>query len=188
MADGSGTLLDQAVPRWDVRERHQRDIAAPVDAVWRAVLDLTVGELPVTHVLMRVRTFGRGVPSAHDRRLVDALPPGEVARREPHELLFGLVSPTSWRKPMSTGPALQPATTAELARPLPDGWVRVGMNFRLHAAAAGTRLATETRVVATGPRARRVFRAYWLAVRAGSGITRLEMLRAIARRAEDTGG
>ena len=92
MADGPGTLLDQAVPRWDVRERHQRVVAAPVGAVWRAVLDLTVGELSVTHALMRVRTLCRVPPGAHDRRLVDALPPGEVARREPTELLFGLVS------------------------------------------------------------------------------------------------
>ncbi len=89
---------------------------------------------------------------------------------------------------MSAGPALQPATAAELARPLPDGWVRVGMDFRLHELAAGTRLATETRVVATGPHARRVFRLYWFAIRAGSGITRREMLTAIARRAEGTGG
>jgi hypothetical protein len=188
MAEVPGTLLDQAVPSWDVRERHHRDIAAPVETVWRAVLDLTVGELPVTHALMRVRTLGRVPPGAHDRRLVDALPPGEVARREPTELLFGLVSPTSWRKPMSAGPALQPATTAELARALPDGWVRVGMDFRLHEVAAGTRLATETRIVATGPRARRVFSLYWLAIRAGSAATRREMLRAIARRAEATGG
>ncbi len=188
MADGPGTLLDQAVPRWDVRERHQRVVAAPVDAVWRAVLDLTVGELPVTPALMRVRTLGRVPPGAHDHRLVDALPPGEVARREPTELLFGLVSPTSWRKPMSAGPALQPATPAELARPLPDGWVRVGMDFRLQQVAAGTRLATETRVIASGPRARRVFTIYWLAIRAGSAATRREMLRAIARRAEGTGG
>ena len=80
-------LLDEAMPRWDVHERHQRVVAAPIEVVWRAVLDLTVSELPLTSALMRVRTFGAplGTP---DRPVVDALPPGEVARREPTELLL----------------------------------------------------------------------------------------------------
>ena len=180
-------LLDEAMPRWDVHERHQRVVAAPVEDVWRAVLDLTVGELPLTSALMRVRTFGAPL-GTRDRPVVDALPPGEVDRREPTELLYAMVSPTSWRKPMSSGPATQPGTTAQLNRPLPDGWVRVGMDFRLQPVAAGTRLATETRVLATGPRARRVFGLYWLVIRAGSGAIRREMLRAVARRAEAAGG
>jgi hypothetical protein len=177
-------LLDEAMPRWDVHERHQRVVAAPLEDVWRAVLDLTVGELPLTSALMRVRTLGAPL-GARDRPVVDALPPGEVDRREPTELLYAMVSPTSWRKPMSSGPATQPGTTEQLNRPLPDGWVRVGMDFRLQPVAAGTtRLATETRVLATGPRAKRVFGVYWLVIRAGSGAIRREMLRAVARRAE----
>lgn len=188
MADGPGRLLDQAMPTWDVTEHHERLVAAPVDAVWRAVLEVTVGELPLTGVLMRVRTLGRVPPPAGDRRLVDALPPGEIARREPAELLFGLVSPTSFRRPMSAGPELQPGSVAELTRPLPDGWVRTGMDVRLQPATGGTRLCTETRVLATGPRARRVFGLYWLGIRAGSAAIRREMLRAIARRAEAAGG
>ena len=51
-----------------------------------------------------------------------------------------------------------------------------------------TALHTETRVLATGRRARRAFGAYWLVIRGGSGLIRREMLRAVARRAEAAGG
>jgi hypothetical protein len=53
---------------------------------------------------------------------------------------------------------------------------------------AATLLETETRVLATGPRAKRAFAAYWLVVRPGSGLIRRELLRAVARRAESAGG
>ena len=47
-----------------------------------------------------------------------------------------------------------------------------------------TLLAAETRVRATDATARRAFAASWLLIRAGgAGFIRLEMLRAIARRA-----
>jgi hypothetical protein len=42
-------------------------------------------------------------------------------------------------------------------------------------------------VLATGPRARRSFGAYWLLIRAGSGLIRREILRAVAHRAEAAG-
>ena len=140
MADGPGTLLDQAMPAWDVAEHHQRRVAADLDAVWAALLATPMSDLPVTRALMRVRTFGRGSPGPRARAVVEALP---------------------------------------------DGWVRIATDFRLVDAGAGTTtLSTDTRVQATGQRARRVFRAYWIAVGWGSGLVRRELLRAVARRAE----
>ena len=189
MADGPGTLLDQAMPVWDVAEHHQRRVAADLDAVWAALLGTPMSDLPVTRALMRVRTFGRKPQEPPKRTVVEALPPGEITRAAPRELLLGLVAPVRLRYSAADLPALRAATVAELQRPLPDGWVRIATDFRLVAAGAGTTtLSTDTRVLATGPRAKRAFRAYWLAVGWGSGLVRRELLWAVARRAETTCG
>jgi hypothetical protein len=143
-----------------------------------------MSDLPVTRALMRVRTLGRRSRSAPDRPALEALPPAEIARDEGRELLLGLVAPTSLRTDVRSLDALRPSSLDELLRPLPDGWVRIGMDLRLQATDGATRLTTETRVLATGPTARRRFRLYWLAIRGGSGLIRRELLRAVARRAE----
>jgi hypothetical protein len=102
--------------------------------------------------------------------------------------LLGLVAPTSLRVDVRSVAALRPVDVDELNRPLPDGWVRICMDFRLTPVGRSTRLETETRICATGPKAKRRFAAYWLVVGPGSGLIRRELLRAIARRAEATGG
>jgi hypothetical protein len=181
-------LLDAALPRWDVAERHARIVLAPPDGVWQALRDVSMRDLPVTRGLMRLRLAGRSSTGARDRNVLDALPPGELARREPHELLLGLVAPTSLRVDVQPVAALRPVDVDDLTRPLPDGWVRIGMDFRLTPVGRATRLVTETRVCATGPKAKRRFATYWLVIRPGSGLIRRELLRAVARRAEATGG
>jgi hypothetical protein len=55
--------------------------------------------------------------------------------------------------------------------------------FELEALGDGTRLSTETRVQPTDTAAR-AFRPYWWAIRAGSGLIRRDVLRAVRRRAE----
>ena len=179
-----GALLDLALPRWDFAERHRRLVRAPAPAVWQALADVRVGDLPLTRLLMRVRALGRRSLGSPDRSALAALPPGEVARVEGRELLLGLVLPTSLRTDVRSLDALRTASVAELVRAMPDGWVRVGMDFRVEAVDGATLLSTETRVLATGPVARRHFRLYWLAIRGGSGLIRRELLHAVAQRAE----
>jgi hypothetical protein len=64
------------------------------------------------------------------------------------------------------------------------GWIKVAMEFRLEPTPAGTLLSTETRILATDPRSRRSFAAYWFLIRASSAAIRREVLRVVARRAE----
>ncbi len=45
-------------------------------------------------------------------------------------------------------------------------------------------MPTETRVMATDARTRLRFAGYWLLIRAGSGLIRRDILRAVAQRAE----
>jgi hypothetical protein len=81
----------------------------------------------------------------------------------------------------STPPQLDAAALRAWSQP---GWIKVGMEFRLQAIPGGTLLRTETRVLATDPRTRRVFAAYWCFIRASSGAIRREVLRTVTHRAE----
>jgi hypothetical protein len=181
-------LLDAALPHWDVGERHNRVVLAAPEAVWQALQEVTVRDLPLTRGLMRARALGRRSTGGRDRPVLDALPPGELARRAPSELLLGLVAPTSLPIDVRSVNALRPVDVEDFQRERPDGWVWIGMDFRLLPVGSATRLETETRVLASGPRAKRRFAAYWLAVRLGSGVIRRELLRAVAHRAEAAGG
>ena len=183
MTPEAGRLIDRAVPRWDFAERHARLVGAPAPLVWGALAEVRVSDLPVSRLLMWVRTLGRR-PLDADRRMLDALPPGEVARVEGRELLLAMVAPTSLRTDARPLAELRAASLDELAWPMPDGWVRIATDFHLEAADGSTLRTTETRVRATGPVARRRFRLYWLVIRGGSGLIRRELLHAVARRAE----
>ena len=66
------------------------------------------------------------------------------------------------------------------------GWIKAGMEFRLEPVRAGTLLSTETRVLATDPKTRRAFAAYWFVIRPGSSAIRREVLKVVARRAESS--
>jgi hypothetical protein len=180
-------LLDVALPEWDVAERHSRLVLAPPAVVWQSLQEVPMRDLRLTRGLMRVRMLGRRSHASLDRLVLDAFPPGELARNEPVELLFGLVAPTSLRVDVHSVAGLRPVDLDDFGRPLPDGWVRIGMDVRLFPAGTSTRVETETRVRATGPRARRAFAAYWCVIRPGSGLIRRELLRVVARRAESGG-
>ena len=175
-------LLDQAMPKWQFAETHGRFIRAPEDRVWSALLGLRVRDVTLTRVLMRTRAGGRNVMGDADAAALDAMPPGEVARRDNRELLLGLLIPLSSgsRGRVDDLSLLRPRSIEELTRERGEGWARVGMDFRLFPLESGTRLLTETRVAVSGEQARRVFRIYWTAIRGGSGMIRRDLLRAVA--------
>jgi len=79
------------------------------------------------------------------------------------------------------GPSLDAAALRDFREP---GWAKTAFDFVLEPDAGGTRLTTETRITATDARARLLFGIYWAAIRAGSGLIRRDMLRAVARTAE----
>ena len=62
--------------------------------------------------------------------------------------------------------------------------LRIAFDFRAEPDPGGSLLTTETRVHALTPRARRLFRLYWLVVGPFSALIRRRWLRAIARSAE----
>jgi hypothetical protein len=181
-------ILDEQLPRWDVRERHSIRIAAPPEVALQAAREVTAREVPELIVLMGLRTLpavltGRRRPG--DGPLLDGFtamgfaPLGESAT----EFAYGGVG-RFW----TPSGGLRRVGAAEFAGFAEPGYAKAGFDFRVAPDGPGASvLSTETRVLATDAAARRRFRLYWLVVRPGSGLIRRGWLRAIRKRAERSG-
>jgi hypothetical protein len=185
-------VLDKILPVYRHRERHATQIAAAPDVVWSALDALSSGDLRLTRLLMSIRALpGRlrgarvppgGLPA--DRRFVEAfLEDGfRELRVDPPWTLVAGAAGQPWRlRGGETADVVDLDGFRAFARP---GFVLIATSFELEALGNGTRLSTETRVQPTDPPAARAFRPYWWAIRAGSGLIRHDMLRAVRLRAE----
>lgn len=169
--------VGEMVPSPQFRERHERRIAAPPAAVWEAIQELSLGDLRLSSALMRVRSFGRR-PAG---RLLEHGPVPVLATEPERSVVAGGVLQPWKLRGGATPPALDAAQLRAFGEP---GWVKVAFDFVLVPDAGGTRLSTETLVAATDARTRRLFGLYWVVIRAGSGLIRRDLLRAVARQAE----
>ena len=188
-----GEMLEELIPRHEFAEFHAREIAAPPEVVWRALEEVTLGEMPISRRLFAIRSLpsrlgkGAALPSDPDLPLLaQMLSSGfvELGKDPPRERLAGIAAEVG----RSFGELIElagPADFAGLDRP---GCMKAAMNFMLEPCDDGaTHLSTETRVLTTSRGARRTFRLYWAVVRPWSGAIRREWLRAVARRAERDG-
>jgi hypothetical protein len=181
--------LDDVVPAPHFSERHERVIAAPPEVVWAALHELRAGDSPVVRALMGARTLparvlGRGRPgSSTGRPFLEQGPVPVLATDRPRSVVAGGVM-QPWKL---TGGAEAPVLDAAALRAFAEpGWVKCAVDFVLVPDGGGTRLSTETRVEATDRRTRVRFGAYWIVIRAGSGLIRREMLRLVAEKAQIT--
>ncbi|HEX2646661.1 MAG TPA: hypothetical protein VHO95_05510 [Candidatus Dormibacteraeota bacterium] len=183
--------LDDVLPIYRHRERHERTIVAPPADVWSALLAVSANDLPLSRFLMGIRSIpGRlsGVDGSLDRSasqpvLATFLSRGfRQLRANPPRLLVAGAAIQPWR--LVKGEVADVHDLDGFRGFNRPGFVLAAIAFELEAAHGGTRLATETRVQPTDHRAGRAFLPYWIAIRAGSGLIRRELMRAIARRAE----
>ena len=181
-------LIDDWLPRYDEREFHSKEIAATPVAVERAVRALKPSDLPLTRILMGIRTLpalltGRARPRSLSRPLFEGVQSlGFVILEErPGEQIVLGAAGRFWR-PRGDGvdPLDGPEAFRDYDRP---GSVRAAWDFVLEPTERGTRLSTETRIAGTDADGTRTFRRYWRLVHPGSALIRLDMLRAIARAA-----
>jgi hypothetical protein len=178
---------DELLPAPHFRERHERRIAAPPAAVWQAMQELRLGDLLLSRALMGIRLLparlaGRTQPSRMvSGRLLEEGPVPVLAEAPGRAVVAGGVMQPWKIAGDEDPPALDAAALQAFAEP---GWVKTGFDFVLDPDGTGTRVTTETRVTATDARTRARFGLYWLFIRAGSGLIRRDMLRALARRAE----
>lgn len=157
------SALDRVFPEWHFRERHALRVDAPPDRVFAAVRGVTLSEMGV----FRVLAWLRGIRAPVDRPIIEAASLSwDVLADEPgRELVLGSTG-QPWRLHGGRDESI--------------GHVKMAINWRLD----GTRLSTETRVLASDRASRRAFRRYWIVIRPFSGLIRHVWLRAIKRRAE----
>jgi hypothetical protein len=182
------TSLDRVMPAFHHRERHSRWIDASPQAVWDALHRVSFRDLLITRLALTLRTLparlaGRPGSAPAGSFLADFQARGFIilAEQPGRELVVGAIG-RFWR-PAGAGlaPIRSPAEFVAFARP---GWAKAATDFRIEPTRGGSRLSTETRILATDRSARRAFTAYWIVIRLGSGLIRRDILRAIARRAE----
>ena len=177
--------LDAWIPRPDVRERHELRVRAPAALVFETAANLDLQSIGLVRTIfaMRERLLGA--------RKVERKPQGFFAEmqaigwtcleRREGALLVG-------------GAACQPWLADVVFHPIPSerfaGWsepdhVKIAWTLETEAPEPErTRLASETRVVATDDRARARFMAYWRWARFGIVTIRWLLLPAIRREAE----
>ena len=184
-------LLDEYMPAYDFGETHAIAVrAAPADA-YRAVREVTPGEIALLRTLFRIRSAparpraGSGVPFESPEPLLEqALRGGFVLLAEDpgRELVLGAIG-QFWR--IKAGIPLRVADAgAFLAFNRPDH-AKAVLGFRVARIANGeTLVSTRTRVRVPDRGARGRFALYWLAIRPASALIRRNWLRAIQRRAE----
>ena len=186
-AAGSGALLDQVMPEFQIVETHHIEIAAAPEVVYRAVRDVTPDEIALYRTLTRIRCLGTcsGDNILNPQKGAPIL---ETALRSGFRLIaespgIELVLVTFTAAP--PGAAAREWTRDSYVALSEPGFAKAAMNFRLEPQGpARTTLHTETRVFCTDPGTVRVFTAYWRTIAPGSDLIRRAWLRAIKRRAE----
>jgi hypothetical protein len=178
--------LDDVLPNPHYRISAARVVNAPPTLVWDELNRVSMSDLPLGRALEGVRLlparlFGRKRGTLGGRTFLDVTPIPVLFSERPHIVISAGLS-QAWRLlGGATPPYLDVAALRAWSQP---GWIKVGMEFRLEATPQGTRLSTETRVLATDPRTQRVFASYWFLIRASSAAIRREVLRVVAGRAE----
>jgi hypothetical protein len=165
-------LLSEVLPEYHFRERHERRVDAAPDAVFAAIRSVTLAATPVARTLMRLR----GMRAGSVRPLVEEMDAegfALVAEEPLREVVYAAIG-QPW-KPLGG----KRADAGDFRTFSDPGYAKLGFNFRLENGV----LSTETRVLLTDERSRKLFRRYWLVIRPFSGLIRREWLRAIAQRA-----
>ncbi len=185
------TQLDQFAPTYQFHEVHSIQVAASREQVYRAIKDVTAGEIALFRTLTWIRRLGCGGaesilnPPEHTPILEVATRTGFLllAEEPDREIVVGTA--------VAAPPGFQPKR-----RPTPEdfkavhqpGFALATMNFLVEDGSPGTStVTTETRAYATDASTRRRFAVYWRVIYPGSALIRRMWLRAVKRRAEAPG-
>jgi hypothetical protein len=158
--------LDELMPAYDARERHELKVAAPPhDAVAAALASPVASDL-----LIRALFRLRGLPS------------GGTVHGALRAIGFSqLVSESECVVLGAAGRPWSPRSRLVAFEKAGPGQVRMLLEVSAVRSAEGSLLVTETRVAALDDGARRAFRRYWLAVGPFSAFIRRRWLAAAER-------
>lgn len=174
--------LAQALPGAEFTEHHDVVVEATPERVWTALRATRWSDLRVTLPLMAIRGLGPRVPEGETGLLIGPGGPTPVVHLQEGCRATGVSVAQPWRARPERGPRMTSlAAVKAFAEP---GWLKMGMEFELHPLPGGrTRLSTVTLCEPTDEVARARFARYWRAIRPFSGLIRMDMLRAVRRRA-----
>jgi len=183
-ATARAAMIDEWMPVWQFDERHEIDVAAPPEKVYRAIHEVRANEIFLFKTLVGIRRgFRKTKPSilnpSEDQPLLDVATKTTflwLTDAAPREMVVGTVIAA----PVRTRPTL-----AMFRKTLPHGYALATMNFVVTPNGQGSHVTTETRVYANDAQSIRAFKIYWRIIRPGSGIIRQMWLRAVKRRAEN---
>jgi len=184
-------LIDRFLPKYHFTEVHTIRVFASPDRVYRAIMEITPGELPFFRILFALRSLParlarRGQPlfSGSSPLFQQALGTGFVLLSESQnqELVLGVVG-QFWKPVAKPLPIASHQEFLDFDRP---DYAKAVLNFSIDETLghAGVLLRTETRVSVPNPATRRTFAVYWFLIGLGGGLIRRMMLRAIKKRAE----
>lgn len=165
-------LIDDWLPEYDVGERH--DIVVPVGP--ERALELARNAPAASDGIVRALVTARGM-IARDQTIEGFFAAHRfvVLAETPTEWVVGAVGAV-WRPRGGLVPLADPDAWRAAE---PCGTIKAAADFRAEPIPGGSRLTTETRVKAMDDRARRLFRAYWIAVGPFSAFIRRRWLRGI---------
>ena len=184
--DASDERLDRFIPRYDVVERHQIQVAAPAEITLAAACESDPFGSPLVRGIFRAREVLLGARSDNAPR-----PTGLLALTK--SLGWGVLDEVPGRE-VVMGAVTQPWRADVVFRPLPadqfasfnePGFVKIAWTLRADPEDSGASVfRTETRAVATDATARAAFRCYWACVSPGIALIRVLMLTPVKREAE----
>jgi hypothetical protein len=180
------TLLDRFLPTYEVLERHQTVVAAPVETTYAAARAMDLMDSAAVRAIFRGRELlMRATPTEHrePQPLIDevlALGWGVLAQVPGREIVVGAVT-QPWEAQVRFR-SLPPDEFAAFDAP---GFAKIAWTIRAEPLGPATsRFYTETRVATTDADARRRFRRYWAMVSPGVRLIRRESLRLVRSDAE----
>jgi hypothetical protein len=178
--------LDHFMPAWDVRERHETRVKAPVDVTYAAARALDLNRSRVIRAIFRGReVMLRSSAKARAPRRpfleeVCALGWRILAEEPDRAIVLGAVT-----QPWLADVVFRGVTPEAFAAFDEPDYVKIAWTFAVTPLGPDeSRFRTETRVLATSEAARRKFRRYWLVFSPGILLIRRETLRLVRRAAE----
>ena len=186
---GSGKeepLLDQFIPEYEVVERHEIRVAAPVEIAFEAACEMDIQQSAIVRAIFRTRELfvgGKTERAAGPLGLVEqarAWGWGVLAEHPGHEIVFGGVTQPWHANP--TFRALPPNEFRDFREP---DYVKIAWTLRADPIdATKSIVCTETRAVTTDPSSGAKFRRYWSFVMPGTDLIRRMALRLVKTDAE----
>ena len=179
-------LLDRFIPDWEVAERHEIEVSAPLDQTFLVFRTVDFEDSLIVRWIFRVRQFmmgGTAFPYTGPKNVVDrglAMGWGVLCEVPGRTLVLGAVT-----RPWNATPVFRPLPPEEFAAFNEPGYAKILWSIGADQCGWNRSLATtETRVKLTDPVSRRRFRLYWAAVSPGILLIRRVLLRRVRREAE----